>query len=60
MARHKRPWTFVPAMAFLSTGLVASAGSLLYSTTRASAAQDGSVIGLTVMPGAVAKRALMA
>lgn len=60
MARHKRPWTFVPAMAFLSTGLIASAGSLFYPTTRASAAQAGSAIGLTVMPGAVAKRAMMA
>jgi hypothetical protein len=60
MARHKRPWTFVPAMAFLSTGLVASAGSLFYSTTHVSAAQVGSAIGLSVMPGAVAKRAMMA
>jgi len=60
MARHKRPWTFVPAMAFLSTGLVASAGSLFYSTTHVSAAQAGSAIGISVMPGAVAKRAMMA
>ncbi len=60
MARHKRPWTFVPAIAFLSTGLVASAGSLFYSTTRMSAAQGATAIGISVMPGAVAKRAMMA
>jgi hypothetical protein len=47
-------------MAFLSTGLVASAGSLFYSTTHVSAAQAGSAIGISVMPGAVAKRAMMA
>src|SRR5215813_264407 len=57
MARRKRPWTFVPAMAFLSTGLVAFVGSLFY---WAHAAQAGSVVGLAVMPGAVAKRAMMA
>jgi hypothetical protein len=60
MARRKRPWTFVPAMAFLSTGLVASAGSLFYSTTQVAAAQPGNAIGPSVMPGAVAKRGLMA
>jgi hypothetical protein len=44
-------------MAFLSTGLVAFAGCLFY---RAAAAQSADAIGLSVMPGAVAKRAMMA
>jgi hypothetical protein len=44
-------------MAFLSTGLVAFAGAVFY---RAAAAQPGDPIGLIVMPGAVAKRAMMA
>jgi hypothetical protein len=44
-------------MAFLSTGLVAFAGTLFY---RAAAAQPGDPMGLIVMPGAVAKRAMMA
>jgi hypothetical protein len=57
MARRKRPWTFVPAMAFLSTGLVTLAGAVSY---RAAAAQPGDPIGVIVMPGAVAKRAMMA
>jgi len=57
MARRKRPWTFVPAIAFLSTGLVTVAGAVFY---RAAAAQPGDLVGVIVMPGAVAKRAMMA
>jgi hypothetical protein len=58
--RRKRPWTFVPAMAFLGTGLITAAGAMFYSTSHASAGQPESRIGLAVMPGAVAKRAMMA
>src|SRR5262245_9996960 len=59
MVRHKRPWTFVPAVLFLSTGAVTAAGTILYSGTGEPAAQEISAIGVSVMPGAVAKRAMM-
>jgi hypothetical protein len=39
VTRRKRPLTFVPAVLFLSTGLIALVGSTFYSTARASAAQ---------------------
>lgn len=58
--RRKRPWTFVPAMAFLSTGLITVAGAAFYSAPPASARQTEVRVGLSVMPGAVAKRAMMA
>lgn len=58
--RRRRPWTFVPAMAFLSTGLVTAAGAMFYSAPHASLGQTETRIGLSVMPGAVAKRAMMA
>jgi hypothetical protein len=47
-------------MAFLSTGLVTAAGSIFYSTTTHTADDPPGVVGLAVMPGAVAKRAMMA
>ena len=31
MTRRKRPWTFVPAVLFLTTGVVALVGSIFYS-----------------------------
>lgn len=58
--RRKRPWTFVPAVAFLSTGLITVAGAMFYSTPHAAAGQTENRVGLSVMPGAVAKRAMMA
>jgi hypothetical protein len=39
MARRKRPLTFVPAVLFLSTGVIALVGSLFYSSARPSSAQ---------------------
>ena len=59
MARHRRPWTFVPAVLFLSTGVVAAAGTMLYTGSGHPATQESGPIGLAVMPGAVAKRAMM-
>jgi hypothetical protein len=47
-------------MAFLSTGLITAAGAMFYSAPHASAGQTESRVGLSVMPGAVAKRAMMA
>lgn len=59
MTQHKRSWTFIPAVLFLSTGAVTAAGSIFYGETAAPAAQGISPVGLSVMPGAVAKRAMM-
>jgi hypothetical protein len=39
VTRRKRPLTFVPAVLFLSTGMVALIGSTFYRTARESAAQ---------------------
>jgi hypothetical protein len=58
--RRKRPWTFVPAMAFLSTGLITICGAMFYSPSHAAAGQADGPVGLQIMPGAVAKRAIMA
>jgi hypothetical protein len=33
MTRRKRPWTFVPGVLFLSTGVVVSIGSVFYPDT---------------------------
>jgi hypothetical protein len=59
MTRHKRSWTFIPAVLFLSTGAVTAAGSIFYTESGAAAAQSSSPVGLSVLPGAVAKRAMM-
>jgi hypothetical protein len=59
MARHKRSWTFIPAVLFVSAGAVTAAGSIFYSETGSPGGQTVALIGVTVMPGAVAKRAMM-